>query len=369
MIDLAAEYQQMQPSISNEIEKVLSSGNYIKGDGVTLFENKLAEYLSVKNVIGCGNGTDALQIALMAIDLKPGDEVIIPAFAYVSVIEVVCLLGGIPVLVDIEDQYFQIDSSKIEKAITPITKAIIPVHLFGQSGDLQKIIAIAKKHQLFVIEDNAQALGGKLIIDGKENMLGTLGHIGCTSFFPTKNLGGFGDGGALFTNDDELAHRIRMISNHGQQKKYEHEIMGINSRLDSLQAAILKFKLQYLDQNLSIKRSIAAKYIQELSSCKEITIPSKNTDGIHSWHQFTIKVKKGKRNALKDFLKNQGIETMIYYPKSLHQQKAYTNFRVFSPISDHICDSVLSLPIHSLLKLEEVSFISHTIKDFFNAKH
>ncbi|MBU1371206.1 MAG: DegT/DnrJ/EryC1/StrS family aminotransferase [Bacteroidetes bacterium] len=369
MIDLTAEYQQLKPQLGQVIKKVWSNGHYINGPEVTLFENKLAEYLSVKNVIGCGNGTDALQIALMAIGLKPGDEVIIPAFAYVSVIEVVCLLGGIPVLVDIEDQYFQIDSSKIEEAITPLTKAIIPVHLFGQSGDLQKIIAIANKHQIFVIEDNAQALGAKLIIDGKEKMLGTLGHIGCTSFFPTKNLGGFGDGGALFTNDDELAHQIRRISNHGQQNKYEHDIIGINSRLDSLQAAILNFKLQYLDQNLSLKRSIAAKYIQELSSCKKIRIPSKNPDGIHTWHQFTIKVKMGKRNELKDFLKNRGIETMIYYPKSLHQQKAYTNFRVFSPISDRICDSVLSLPIHSLLKLEEVSFISHTIKDFFNAKH
>lgn len=368
MIDLQAEYQQFQPQLEKRIVKVLTDGNYIRGKEVQEFENQLAEYLNVKHVISCGNGTDALQIALMALGIGVGDEVIIPAFAYVAVIEVICLLGAIAVMVDIETDHFQIDFAEIEKVITPKTRAIIPVHLFGQCGEMEELLALAKKHKLFVIEDNAQALGSKIKIQEKEVFTGTLGDIGCTSFFPTKNLACFGDGGALFTNDDALAQKIRMIANHGQVKKYEHECIGLNSRLDTLQAAILSFKLSYLTESLKKKRKIAEIYQQELKSVSKIKLPQEKNDNQHSWHQFTIQINDHSRDHLKKHLTQNGIDSMIYYPKSLNQQKAYTNYRVFCPNSERVCDSVLSLPIHTQLEKEDILHICNLIKEFYHAR-
>lgn len=369
MIDLAAEYQLLKPILEPEIIQALEKANYIKGEEVAVFENNLAQYLKVKHVISCGNGTDALQIALMALDISIGDEVIIPAFSYIAVIEVVCLLGATPVLVDVDPTYFQINHSALEKAITSKTKAIIPVHLFGQAGNLQELHQIAVKHNIPVIEDNAQALGAKYMLHQEEKFLGTFGAIGCTSFFPTKNLSCLGDGGALFTNDDELARKIRMIANHGQVKKYEHEMVGINSRLDTLQAVILNHKLNHLSKNLSIKQNIADQYLNELANLSFIQLPKVHQHNLHSWHQFTIKVTDNQRDELKYFLKEKGIETMVYYPKVLNQQKAYTQYRVYCPVSEDLCRGVLSLPIHPLLRKEDINYVSNSIKAFFHAKN
>lgn len=368
MIDLAAEYQLHQPLLEKEIITVLEKANYINGEEVSLFEKKLAQYLNVKHVISCGNGTDALQIALMALNVGVGDEVIIPAFSYIAVIEVVCLLGATPILVDVEAEYFQFDNLALEKSITSKTKAIIPVHLFGQGGNLEKLLAMAKKHQIAIIEDTAQALGAKYQLNGEEKFLGTLGDIGCTSFFPTKNLACFGDGGALFTNDDALAERIRMIANHGQKIKYDHEIMGVNSRLDTLQATILLFKLNHLENQLAIKKNLASQYLEELADLLSIQLPKVQQNNLHSWHQFTIKVPAEQRNNLKSFLKEKGMETMIYYPKSLNQQKAYSLNKVYFPVSERLSKEVLSLPIHPMLKKEDIYYVCNQIKAFFHAR-
>ncbi|MBD3750454.1 MAG: DegT/DnrJ/EryC1/StrS family aminotransferase [Sphingobacteriales bacterium] len=368
MIDLQAEYQHFQPQLEKKIINVLAEGKYIKGKEVQEFENQLAEYLKVKQVISCGNGTDALQIALMALGIGIGDEVIIPAFAYVAVIEVICLLGAIPVMVDIEPDHFQIDFNAIEKAITPKTKAIIPVHLFGQCGAMAEILTLAKKHHLFVIEDNAQALGSKVKTSQKEMFTGTIGDIGCTSFFPTKNLACFGDGGALMCNDETLAQKIRMVANHGQVQKYEHECVGVNSRLDTLQAAILNFKLPYLEESINKKRILAEIYRQELKSVSKIKLPEEKRDNWHTWHQFTLQIKDNSRDHLKKHLAQNGVDSMIYYPKALYQQKAYTDFKVFCQNTERICDSVLSLPIHVRLEKEEVLSICNLIKEFYDAR-
>ena len=367
MIDLAAEYQLYQPVLQEKIISVLEKGNYIKGEEVSLFEQNLANYLDVKHVISCGNGTDALQIALMALNIGIGDEVIIPAFTYISAIEVLCLLGVTPVLVDVDPVFFQIDIKALAKAITKKTKAIIPVHLFGQSGNMADILQLANQHQISIIEDNAQALGAKYGDEKERKFLGTIGDIGCTSFFPTKNLACFGDGGALFTNDDALAEKIRMIANHGQKEKYQHEMVGINSRLDTLQAAILNFKLNHLDQQLSTKRGLANQYIKELSDLKNILLPKEYQDSEHTWHQFTIQVDANYRDGLKSFLKQNGIESMIYYPKTIDEQKAYQSFSNDFPTAKKLSSTVLSLPIHSLMNSEEISYVCIKIKDFFNA--
>lgn len=363
MIDLAAEYQFLKNELDPAIQQVLENGNYIQGEEVKAFEKKLAGYLKVKHVISCANGTDALQIALMALGIGKGDEVIIPAFSYVSVIEVVCLLGAKPVLVDVNAETYQIDENQIKQAITSKTKAIIPVHLFGACGNMESILSIAKTNQLFVIEDNAQALGAKY----QNQFLGTLGDIGCTSFFPTKNLGCYGDGGALYTNDDDLASNIRAIANHGQKEKYNHVVIGLNSRLDTLQAAILLTKLDLLNQNLEKRGEIAVLYLENLADIHQIELPIIQTNCESSWNQFTIKVKNENRNALKVYLKENGVETMIYYPKALNQQEAYTNYGPLSKKSTILSEEVLSLPIHPLLKNEEVHTIVQHIKSFFNA--
>ena len=363
MIDLAAEYQLLKVDLDPAIQMVLQKGNYIQGEEVKIFEKQLASYLQVKHVISCANGTDALQIALMSLGITSNDEVIIPAFTYISVIEVICLLGAKPVLVDVNSHTYQLDENQLQQAITSRTKAIIPVHLFGACGNLEAILSIAKAHQIFVIEDNAQALGAKY----QNQYLGTLGEIGCTSFFPTKNLACFGDGGALFTNDDLLAEKIRAIANHGQKEKYNHAMLGLNSRLDTLQASILSVKISYLDKNLSKKREIAAQYLKALKDIKDISLPISDANCSPSWNQFTIKVKSNKRNLLKNYLQENGIETMIYYPKALNQQKAYTNFEELHKIANNLSLEVLSLPIHPLLKQNEILIIIKHIKTFFDA--
>jgi UDP-2-acetamido-2-deoxy-ribo-hexuluronate aminotransferase len=366
MIDLVAEYKLQKPQLESKLINVLEKANYIRGEEVTLFENELAKYLQVKHVISCGNGTDALQIALMSLDVKNGDQVILPAFAYVAVIEVVCLLGAQPILVDVEDTYFQLKPELVEKAITAKTKAIIPVHLFGQCGNMEELLRISNQYQIPIIEDTAQALGAKYNFTVRTKFLGTIGEIGCTSFFPTKNLSCFGDGGALFTNNDELAKKIRMMANHGQEKKYEHSLVGVNSRLDTLQATVLLHKLSNLDHQLTKKQEIAQKYLDELGDLSEIQLPKVYPFSHHTWHQFTIQVSEHKRDLLKEFLKDKGVESMIYYPKSLHQQTAYHQFQVYSPIAESLSKRVLSLPIHSLLSKPDVSYIAKCIKDFFN---
>ena len=367
MIDLATEYQLHQPLLEKEISAVLQKANYINGEEVRLFEKQLAQYLKVKHVISCGNGTDALQIALMALNVGVGDEVIIPAFSYIAVIEVVYLLGATPILVDVDSEYFQFDNLALEKAITSKTKAIIPVHLYGQGGNLEILLQIAKKHQIAIIEDTAQALGAKYQLNTEEKFLGTFGDIGCTSFFPTKNLAAFGDGGALFTNDDALATKIRMIANHGQKIKYEHEIMGVNSRLDTLQATILLFKLNHLEDQLAIKKNLASQYLEELEGLPSTQLPKVHQQHLHSWHQFTIKVPAEQRDNLKSFLYQNGVESMIYYPKPLNQQKAYSLNKEYFPVSERLCKVVLSLPIHPMLKKEDIHYVCNQIKAFFHA--
>lgn len=362
MIDLATEYQLLKNELNPAIHHVLAKGNYIQGEEVKIFEQQLADYLQVKHVISCANGTDALQIALMALGIKTDNEVIIPAFSYISVIEVICLLGVKPVLVDVNPETYQLDENQIKQSITSKTKAIIPVHLFGACGNLEAILKIAKAHQIFVIEDNAQALGAKY----KNQFLGDFGDIGCTSFFPTKNLACFGDGGALFTNDDLLAEKIRAIANHGQKGKYNHISIGLNSRLDTLQAAILSVKLTHLDKYLAQRKAIANQYLQELEGVTEITLPKVDSNCETSWNQFTIQIKNNKRDLLKNFLQENGIESMIYYPKSLNQQEAYINFNDSHKNSNNLALEVLSLPIHPLLMQNEVLIIAKQIKTFFN---
>jgi UDP-2-acetamido-2-deoxy-ribo-hexuluronate aminotransferase len=367
MIDLAAEYKLLQPTLHPKINQVLQNGNYIQGPEVKVFEKELADYLSIKHVISCGNGTDALQIALMAIDIKVGDEVIIPS--YIAVAEVVCLLGAKPVFVDVDEKYFQLNNELVEKAITSKTKAIIPVHLFGQSGDIITLLNIAERHNIVVIEDTAQALGGTYSINGRQKYLGGLGKIGCTSFFPTKNLSCFGDGGAIFTNDDDLAKRIIMIANHGQVAKYDHQIIGVNSRLDTLQAVVLSEKLKNLENNLSMKKKLAEFYNKQLKDISQLVLPSVFENAKHTWHQYTIVVKNEVRDNLKLYLKENGIYSMIYYPMPLAKQKAYTNYQSSAPIAEKLCSSVLSLPIHPLLKEKEITYICNTIKQFFNVSN
>jgi UDP-2-acetamido-2-deoxy-ribo-hexuluronate aminotransferase len=367
MMALSAEYFQQKAEIDEAIQEVLNSGEFVRGKAVSVFEQNLSDYLQIRHTISCGNGTDALQIALMALEIGRGDEVIIPAFSYAAVAEVICLLGAVPVFGDVEETYYQIDHTKVEELIGPKTKAIIPVHLFGQCANMDAIVTIAERHQLFIIEDNAQALGADYQSKsfGKKS-LGGIGHIGCTSFFPTKNLACYGDGGALFTNDQGLAEKIRMIANHGQRKRYQHEVIGVNSRLDTLQAAILNVKLNYLPVSLKRKQEIADYYAQHLKSIEEIVLPQSYSAVTHTWHQFTLRVRNSKRDALQAFLKDQGIQTMVYYAKTLDQQQAYSRFKKHqSPVSELLATEVLSLPIHPNLTEEELLFICRSINNFF----
>ncbi|HSO89044.1 MAG TPA: DegT/DnrJ/EryC1/StrS family aminotransferase [Draconibacterium sp.] len=368
MVDLHRQYLKIKTEIDTALINCVESTNYIKGPEVKLFEENLAGYLSTSHVISCGNGTDALQIAFMALDLKPGDEVIIPAFTYVATAEAIALLGLIPVMVDVEQETFNISVKEIENAITPKTKAIVPVHLYGQSSNMEAIMQLAEKHGLFVIEDNAQALGAETVYsDGTIKKTGTTGHIGCHSFFPTKNLGCFGDGGALSTNDPDLAEKCRMISTHGQKRKYYHEVIGCNSRLDTIQAAILNVKLKYLDEYIAARQKAAEYYFQNLDNQDWIILPGKVTYAVHSFNQFTLMVKNGKRDELQEYLKANGIPSIIYYPLPLYKQPAFQKFSepgFTLKNTEQLCNSVLSIPMHTELTTEIQDYIIKNIRKF-----
>ena len=367
MVDLKSQYNHIKNKVNEAILNVIENGQFIKGPDVKIFEENLKSYLNVKHVIACANGTDALQIAMMALNLKPGDEIIVPVFTYIATAEVIGLLGLKPIMVDVEPDTFCIDVSKIEEVISPNTKAIVPVHLFGQCANMDEIMDLDQKHRLFVIEDTAQAIGSKYTFqDGSEVSAGCIGDIGTTSFFPSKNLGCYGDGGALFTNDDALAERLRMICNHGQKVQYVHDIIGVNSRLDSMQAAILNVKLGQL-RNYENSRNQAAKWYDDLLGKLDwLEIPKRSSSSTHVFHQYTIKIKEGreKRDALKAELSKRGIPTMVYYPIPLHKQKAFEteNYPMGSfPVSEALCDVVLSLPIHTEMNYEMVQEITRNL--------
>ncbi|HNY05175.1 MAG TPA: DegT/DnrJ/EryC1/StrS family aminotransferase [Candidatus Egerieousia sp.] len=390
MIDLFGQYKKIKKDIDAGIQKVIDASAFIHGPQVESFENHLAQYLGVKHVISCANGTDALQIALMALNLKRGDEVLVPAFTYVSTAEVIGLLGLVPVMVDVCRSTFNIatDSEsikKLEKALSPKTKAIVPVHLFGQSADMSAILQFAKEHKLFIIEDNAQALGSKYFTmdkDGRKKTVGsyagTMGDIGCTSFFPTKNLGCFGDGGALMTNNDALAKKIRMAANHGQEVKYHHKIIGCNSRLDTLQAAILDVKLTYLNDYLYARYAAAQYYTKMLKALDSgedfFETPLESEYSTHTYHQYTLKIKsisgkKSTRDALRQFLADKGIPSMIYYPLPLQKQEAFKKISrqgTSLDVSAQLADSVLSLPMHTEITHKEQDAVINAVKEFYS---
>ena len=369
MVDLKSQYQRIKPQIDNAIQGVIDSCQFVKGAEVKTFEQELAQYLGVRYAIACGNGTDALQVALMALGLKPGDEVITTDFTFIATVEVIALLGLKPVLVDVDRATFNIDVKKVEKAITPRTKAIVPVHLFGQCANMEAIMKFAVKHNLYVVEDTAQALGAEYrFSNGSTKKAGTIGTIGCTSFFPSKNLGCYGDGGALFTNDDALAEQIRSLTNHGMKVRYHHDQIGVNSRLDTIQAAILRVKLPHLDEYNQARRTAAEKYNAALSDIDGLETPVTAAFTTHIFHQYTLKVKKGQRDALKKHLDEQGIPNMVYYPIPLHRQKAFEPYVTENdsfPVSETICSEVLSLPMHTELDDEQIERIILAIKSFF----
>jgi UDP-2-acetamido-2-deoxy-ribo-hexuluronate aminotransferase len=368
MVDLQGQYQHIKEDIALEIQRTLDTAAFINGGQVKEFQQDLETYLGVKHVIPCANGTDALQIAMMALNLKRGDEVIVPSFTYVATAEVIALLDLTPVMVDVDPNTFNITADIIEKAITPRTKAIVPVHLFGQSADIEPIMALAQKHNLYVIEDNAQAIGSDYTFaNGQVQKSGTIGHIGCTSFFPSKNLGCYGDGGALMTNDDELAATIRMVANHGQKKKYYHSVVGVNSRLDSLQAGILKVKLKQLDNYAAARNKAATFYDDALRNTEGVTIPTRQANSTHVFHQYTLLIHNGKRNTLQAYLQERGIPTMIYYPVPLYKQEAFAIYYKGEPhlITESLCDSVLSLPMHTEMDDNLLAYITESIQQFF----
>ncbi|PKO97348.1 MAG: transcriptional regulator [Bacteroidetes bacterium HGW-Bacteroidetes-7] len=369
MLDLKGQYKKIKGEIDSSIQKVIDSAAFINGPQVHSFEHNLADYLGSKYVIGCANGTDALQIAMMALELKPGDEVIVPSFTYAATAEVVGLLGLVPVLVDVDCSSFNIRVDQIEASISEKTKAIVPVHLFGQGADMDKIMEIASKHKLFVIEDNAQALGAVYThSDGRKSHYGTIGHIGCTSFFPTKNLGCYGDGGAIMTQDAKLAERVRMVTDHGQRVKYYHDIIGCNSRLDTIQAAVLNVKLQKLDSYSQSRYDAAQIYKELLGGVEDIVLPAEVSNSTHVYHQFTLQLKKKSRDDLKEFLASKGVASMVYYPMSLNNQKAFSSIsRIGADLtnSEKLASSVISLPMHTELSPEVQKTIADAVIEFF----
>jgi dTDP-4-amino-4,6-dideoxygalactose transaminase len=371
MCDLKRQYQRIKDEVDAAIQEVIDSSAFIKGKEVGLFQDELASYLNVKHVIGCANGTDALQIALMALGLKPGDEVITPDFTFIATVEVVALLGLTPILVDVDPSTFTMDVRKLEEAITPNTKAIIPVHLFGQCANMDDIMRIAQKHNLYVVEDTAQALGADYYhADGKISKAGTIGTIGTTSFFPSKNLGCYGDGGALFTNDDELAAEIRSIANHGMKVRYHHDRIGVNSRLDTIQAAILRVKLKYLDEYNASRINAANAYDNLLRSCSKLITPKRASWSNHIFHQYTLKLVETDRAKVQKKLAEKGIPSMIYYPIPLHKQKAFEPYKKSNStsfqVSELLSDSVLSLPMHTEITDEEIKFIADSLMEALN---
>ena len=370
MVDLNGQYEKIKIEIDEAIQRVLDSAAFIKGPEVKSFETSLAKYLDAKRVISCANGTDALQIAMMAMELKPGDEIITTPFTFVATVEVIKLLGLKPVFVDIEPGTFNLDTSIIEEKITKKTKAIVPVHLFGQCANIEKLTALAKKYELFLIEDAAQSLGSNYLYpDGTSKKSGTIGDIGCTSFFPSKNLGTYGDGGAIFTNDPEMAIKLQAIVNHGMIQRYHYDFVGVNSRLDTLHAAILNVKLKYLDEYNRSRQIAADFYDSALSGHNDISIPHRVNYSQHIFHQYTIRVGNGKRDALKSHLEKCSVPSMIYYPLSLHMQKAYSDLGYKKgdfPVTEKACTEVLSLPMHTELEPDQLQYITDSIIDFVN---
>jgi UDP-2-acetamido-2-deoxy-ribo-hexuluronate aminotransferase len=371
MVDLATQYQAIKTDIDSAIQEVLDSAIFIGGPIVQRFQKSLEAYLDVKHVIPCANGTDALQIAMMALGLKPGDEVITPSFTYIATTEVIALLGLTPVFVDVDPKTFCLDPVKIEAAITSKTKAIVPVHLYGQASDMDAIMKIAKKHKLFVVEDNAQGIGSDYYSEsGETKKLGTLGHIGCTSFFPSKNLGCYGDGGAMFTNDDELAAQLRMVANHGQKVKYQHDVVGCNSRLDAMQAAILNVKLPKLDEYVAARIKVADFYDRVLGASEKIETPFRDGKSKHVFHQYTIQLKGVDRDALQAYLASKEIPSMIYYPAPAHKQGMFKSFNLANldlPVTEALTKCVISFPIHTEMTEEQQTLICSEILNFLNA--
>ena len=370
MVDLQGQYNKIQEQVDTNILEVLKSAAFINGPEVHSFQKELEEYLGVKNVIPCANGTDALQIAMMGLGLKPGDEVITADFTFAATVEVIALLNLTPVLVDVEKDTFNMNIEALKKAITPKTKAIVPVHLFGQCANMEAILEVATAHNLFVIEDTAQAIGADYTFkDGSKKKAGTIGNVGTTSFFPSKNLGCYGDGGAIFTNDDELAHTLRGIVNHGMYKRYYHDVVGVNSRLDSVQAAVLRIKLPLLNEYCDARRKAAEFYSNAFASNENIITPVVSDFSTHVFHQYTIQVINADRNALHQHLLDSGIPNAIYYPVPLHSQKAYTDDRYKEEdfkVTNELIGTVLSLPMHTELDEEQLDFITTTILKFLN---
>jgi UDP-2-acetamido-2-deoxy-ribo-hexuluronate aminotransferase len=370
MVDLKGQYAKIQDEIDIAILENIRSGSFINGPAVLEFSESLSEYLGGAYVIPCANGTDALQIAMMALPLEPGDEVIVPSFTYVATAEVIGLLGLIPVMVDVDHYHFNITLENIEKAISSKTRAIVPVHLFGQCADMEPIIELAKEKGLYVIEDAAQAIGAKYIFtDDTIKHAGTIGDIGCTSFFPSKNLGCYGDGGALFTKNPVLAEKIKMIANHGQSKKYVHKYIGVNSRLDTIQAAVLNIKLKHLDEYSLARNKAADCYDNLLSNVKNLQIPKRFLKSTHVFHQYTLLINDNKRDALKEYLEKKDIPAMIYYPIPLNEQEAYNSLGIIADDLNNtktLCKSVLSLPMHTELTIDQQIYITDAIKSFLN---
>lgn len=368
MVDLKGQYERIKDQVNNSIQDVLETNTYINGPEVHSFQANLEKFLNVKHVIPCANGTDALQIAMMGLDLKPGDEVITADFTFAATVEVIALLQLTPVLVDVNPETFNIDIAAIENAITPKTKAIVPVHLFGQVANMDEIMAIANKHNLYVIEDNAQAIGANYHSKNGIKKAGTIGHVASTSFFPSKNLGAYGDGGAIFTNDDELVHKLRGIVNHGMYERYHHDVVGVNSRLDSMQAAVLNAKLPHLESYNKARQSAAKKYSAALQHPNIITPKIAGDIDTHVFHQYTLRIVNADRNALMKHLLDKNIPCAIYYPIPLHSQKAYADSRYDEadfPVTNQLVNEVLSLPMHTELEDDQIDFITNSILEFF----
>jgi len=370
MVDLKGQYEEIKEQVDASMQEIIQNTSFINGPEVHQFQKELEEYLEVKHVIPCANGTDALQIAMMGLGLKPGDEVITVDFTFAATVEVIALLNLTPVLVDVEPHTYNIDPKAIEKAITSKTKAIVPVHLFGQSANMDEVMRIAKAHNLFVIEDNAQAIGANYRSSDKSiKRTGTIGDVGTTSFFPSKNLGCYGDGGALFTNDDELAHTIRGIVNHGMYERYHHDVVGVNSRLDSLQAAVLRAKLPRLDIYNEARKEAAFKYSTAFDSNKNIITPEVVSDcDTHVFHQYTLRIMNGKRDALVKHLQENNIPCGIYYPIPLHAQKAYADAERYNEadfkVTNQLVKEVIALPMHTELDEDQIRYIAKMVNDF-----
>lgn len=371
MVDLKTQYDKIRSEIDNAIFSVINSTTFIKGPEVKFFEEELQSYLGVKHVISCANGTDALQITMMSLGLKPGDEVITTDFTFIATVEAVALLGLKPVIVDPDPGNFNISAKQIQKAITPHTRAVVPVHLFGQCADMEGIMELARIHNLLIIEDAAQATGTDFYFTGGEiKKAGTIGNAGTTSFFPSKNLGCYGDGGAVYTNDDDLAKKIRSIANHGMKVRYHYDDIGINSRLDTLQAAILRIKLKYLDRYNNARKAVADFYDEAFAGCRDIVVPVREKYSSHIFHQYTVRIKNGLRDDLKKYLEENKIPSMIYYPGPLHMQEAYLHLGYKEsdfPVTNALCKEVLSLPVHTEMEQDQLEYITSKILNFFES--